>query len=60
MDFESHNINHIKAECARYLASKSKTKSIQLNTKQSILLGIVDYRKLVIEKVKKLELINKN
>ena len=46
MDFESHNINHIKAECARYLASKSKTKSIQLNTKQSILLGIVDYRKL--------------
>ena len=46
MDFESHNLNHIKAECARYLASKSKTKSIQLNTKQSILLGIVDYRKL--------------
>ena len=46
MDFESHNINHIKAECARYLASKSKSKSIQLNnTKQSILLGIVDYRK---------------
>ncbi len=46
MDFESHNINHIKAECARYLASKSKTKSIQMNTKESILLGIVDYRKL--------------
>ena len=46
MDFESHNINHIKAECARYLASKSKTKSIELNTKESILLGIVDYRKL--------------
>ena len=46
MDFESHNINHIKAECARYLASKSKTKSIELNIKESILLGIVDYRKL--------------
>jgi hypothetical protein len=47
MDFESHNLNHIKAECSRHLASKSKTKSIQLNnTKQSILLGIVDYRKL--------------
>lgn len=46
MDFESHNINHIKAECARYLASKSKTKSLQMNTKESILLGIVDYRKL--------------
>jgi hypothetical protein len=46
MDFESHNINHIKAECARYFASKSKTKSIELNVKESILLGIVDYRKL--------------
>jgi hypothetical protein len=47
MDFESHNINHIKAECARYLSTKGKTKSIQLNnTKQSILLGIVDYRTL--------------
>jgi hypothetical protein len=46
MDFESHNINHIKAECARYFASKSKTKSIELNIKESILLGIVDYRKL--------------
>ena len=46
MDFESHNITHIKAECARYLISKSKTKSIELNTKENILLGIVDYRKL--------------
>ena len=46
MDFESHNINHIKAECARYFASKSKSKSIELNVKESILLGIVDYRKL--------------
>jgi hypothetical protein len=46
MDFESHNINHIKAECARYFASKSKSKSIELNIKESILLGIVDYRKL--------------
>ena len=47
MAFESHNVNHIKAECARYLSSKSKCKSIQINnTKQSILLGIVDYRKL--------------
>ena len=46
MDFESHNINHIKAECARYFASKSKTKSIELKVKESILLGVVDYRKL--------------
>jgi|TARA_Y100000389_G_scaffold198346_1_gene234704 hypothetical protein len=47
MDFESHNISHIKAECARYFSSKSKTKSLEIkDTKESILLGIIDYRKL--------------